>query len=382
MTDLSRIRDVEGEKERKKEEREGEKTPSPIFLQSLIQETTKAVIAALIEQGFTTTPTDQSVASPKEGNTNTNNILTIVNKSEEQSRPTASSRSALVGPPNEPCLPDTPLALWQCDSPSVSQRDRYRLEMLCNEFNLMTDGFGAYWVGRAILMADQSFGDNAERKITINYVRAILRRWSLDGSWGSDATTFRSTEIRIADHNSGNQANTLRIASAEGDRTVIAPATTDLASQAPEMRVDIDQEKHDTAFVIHPAIQAYINTFGQTPSIAHVQLITNAISDMQTWNRVLTEWKANNWKSGSISGMIDRYCREMGVPNAIASAKTTNISEIYDHPDLTSEERGLWIRRFHNATTQAEKRNVILRMRQKHPYPSQDHANDNADDTV
>ncbi len=57
----------------------------------------------------------------------------------------------------------------------------------------------------------------------------------------------------------------------------------------------------------HPAIIAYRTTFGKSPTDRQATAITDAVTDITRWTRVLDDWQANAWRAESVGNMLDRY---------------------------------------------------------------------------
>ena len=93
--------------------------------------------------------------------------------------------------------------------------------------------------------------------------------------------------------------------------------------------------------------------------------IRETVSDLATWQRVLTDWQANGWKEGAVANMLDRYRKEAGAPPD--DGPPVSVSAIHRHPGLSDTQRDAWIRKFHAASTPAEKRAVLSRLAQEHP---------------
>ena len=87
-------------------------------------------------------------------------------------------------PDGQPPLSAHPTALWAkaCGQPRATDPDQ--LATLAAAHDIPTDGYGAYWVGRAILAATLDADVRSLRK-----VRAILDRWQAEGAYGSDRYT-------------------------------------------------------------------------------------------------------------------------------------------------------------------------------------------------
>jgi hypothetical protein len=298
---LARYRDVEGENEG---ENEGasEFAHARVTLQEVAAQAAQVVLAALQQQGV--------IAAPA-----------------------AAEREPAPPPPtDQPILPAGPLALWQGDRGATPARERHQLQMLAAELDGATEGFGAYWVGRAILVADRCLGERGQA-LSINYLRGMLRRWQREGSWGSD------------------------LEGEGGDVAAPPPRAVGGIAPAPPAAAP--------AALPHPAVSAYRAAFGRDPNAVQAQQIRETVSDLVTWQRVLTDWQANGWKDGAVANMLDRYRKEAGTP--ADDGPPVSVAVIHTYPGLDLDQRERWIRKFHAAATPAEKRAVITRLAQEHP---------------
>jgi hypothetical protein len=97
-------------------------------------------------------------------------------------------------PPHEYPLSADPLELWRSGRTEVRRLDEAQLQSFAAALDAPTGGYGRYWLGRAILAAhacDPSFATNPR---ALNLVRAILRRWTHEGSFGSDTRAYQSLQ--------------------------------------------------------------------------------------------------------------------------------------------------------------------------------------------
>ncbi len=97
-------------------------------------------------------------------------------------------------PSGEPPLPAPPFALWQTARNALQPLDEAHLCALVAELDGPTNGFGAYWLGRAILAASMTDPGFATNPRALNLVRAILRRWQREGSYGSDTAAYQTRQ--------------------------------------------------------------------------------------------------------------------------------------------------------------------------------------------
>jgi hypothetical protein len=57
----------------------------------------------------------------------------------------------------------------------------------------------------------------------------------------------------------------------------------------------------------HPAVSAYRNTFGRSPTDHQTATIAQTVTDIGRWMRVLDDWQENAWRAESVGKMLDRY---------------------------------------------------------------------------
>ena len=308
-TDLARNRDVEGGNERS--DRVSEEAPTRADIQQIAAQAAQAVIQLLRQQG----------------------AIPI------QSSPSGAA-SQLPTPADQPPLPADPLALWQSDRAALPARERYQLAMLISELDRPTGGYGGYWVGRAILIADRCLGERAQ-PLSLNYLRGMLRRWQREGSWGSD----------------------LEPVSAAAD----VPAPPRPPAPAPTLGQGMGVDAPAAPDLTHPAVEAYRVAIDRTPNAVQAQQIAATVTDLVSWQRVLTDWQANGWQPGAVAKMLDRYRKDIGLAAPAPSEPPPSVFAIHTYPGLEPEQRDIWIRRFHAAPTPAEKRAVMKRLEQEHP---------------
>src|SRR5690606_4547686 len=146
--------------------------------------------------------------------------------------------------------------------PALSRRETHHLAMLAAEYDGPTTGHGAYWLGRAILMADLCLGEHGQAR-SLPYLRQILRRWREEGSWGSDREV----------------ADTPR-------REAAAPHQSRQAARAPGET--------------HPAVAAYIEALHETPNAVQASRIVELVTDLEVWRQVLRDWQLNGWGERSV----------------------------------------------------------------------------------
>ncbi|MDP9316928.1 MAG: helix-turn-helix domain-containing protein [Chloroflexota bacterium] len=114
---------------------------------------------------------------------------------EGRDAPTVDGKQDLPPPPaGEPALPADPITLWQSARGELRRFDLHQLQAFANEHDLPTDGYGRYWLGRAILAAAAYDPDFVTNPRALNLVRAILTRWRNHAAYGSDTPTYHSTK--------------------------------------------------------------------------------------------------------------------------------------------------------------------------------------------
>lgn len=251
-----------------------------------------------------------------------------------------------TAPAGELPLRASVVALWQGDRTGISPRERNQLALVADSYDAATGGFGAYWLGRAIILADLCLSERG-RPLSLSYVRSMLRRWAQEGSWGSD----------LAGEDAGEPARAarprLRLPRVPAAEREVSANPTDAAPAA-----------GDTG---HPAIAAYEAAFSQAPNRVQAEQIAATVTDLAVWQRVLTDWQANGWQPGAVAKMLDRYRKDTGTAAPPAGEPAPSVRVIHTYPGLDLDQRERWIRKFHAATTAAEKRAVLARLEQEHP---------------
>jgi hypothetical protein len=306
-TAFARNRDVDRENERTNEG--ARQSLSPLFVQGLIAQVTEAVLRALQLPSVSPATTQPQLAG--------------------EITPPALTAAPPPPPGAEP-LPAPVLALWQGDARAVSQRELHQLAMLAAEIDGPTNGHGAYWLGRAILMADLCRGERGETR-SLPYLRGMLRRWRDESSWGSD-------------------------------REPAEPSARATATAATRPRASAGSP--GAAIPDHPAVVAYIEALHEAPNAVQAAQIAQLVTNLAAWREVLREWQLNGWGERSVGKMLDRYQKSLPAP---AAGPPPSVAAIHHHPGLSDTQRDRWIRAFHAAANSAEKHAVIARLAQEHP---------------
>jgi hypothetical protein len=302
-------RDVRGEEKEREKERERETQAAPADFASLIQQTVQQAMQEL----------------------------------REQTRP--ATLPPMRAPAGQPPINHSLVALWSADRDQVRQRDLHQLDLLAGQCDLPTDGHGAYWVGRALLLAETCLEGRGQRP-TIPYLKAVVRRWQEGSCWGSDldgvpdCTPRTPSTPTVLPHD----APSLPPAGQQA-------AQPDDAAPAPD----------------HPALVAYRDAFGTRPNTVQINLITATVRDLTRWEQVLTDWQANGWNTRSVASMLDRYTKG-GAADASLPVAPVSVQAIYHHPDLTDPERDRWLKKFHAASTPQEQQAILTRLHQEHPH--------------
>jgi hypothetical protein len=249
-------------------------------------------------------------------------------------------------PPDHEPLPAAVLALWQGDEPALSRRDTHQLAIIAAEYDRSTGGHGAYWLGRAILMADLCLGERGQAR-SLAYLRRILRRWREEGSWGSDREAGEALpQASAAPFPSGAREPEPR----DGQRATPAQ----------------ESPRATPAHEAHPAVRAYVEALHEAPNAVQAAQIAATVTDLAAWRQVLIDWQLNGWGERSVGKMLDRY--QKSHPAAVEPKEPpVSVVIIHRYPGLTDEQRDRWIGRFHAALSPAEKRAVIKRLEQEHP---------------
>lgn len=266
-------------------------------------------------------------------------------------------------PEGAPPLPASPLAIWQGDADQISQRDQHQLALLSAEYDAKTNGYGAYWLGRAILAADTCLREKG-RALTLNYIRGILSRWSQDDQWGSDLLLNPLPLPERSSRRSQHDAT-------EGGVPAAKPPDLPVPSTRHETLQDAPPPQQPQRTETHAAVALYTTTLGKRPNTVQIAQIAATVTDLGCWQRVLTEWQANGWKATAVAKMLDRYGRETGLTRPIDAEPPPSARVIHYYPGLTMDERDLWIRRYHRAETPTEKRAVLAWLEREHPHDQQ-----------
>jgi hypothetical protein len=279
---------------------------TPDFIQLLVTQTTQAVLAAMDARTRLVTP---------EG-------------------PTALATIPAAPPQSEP-LPAPVLDLWRGDEPAVSRRETHQLAMIAAEYDGPTGGHGAYWLGRAILMADLCLNERGQVR-SLPYLRQILRRWREEGSWGSDREVQESPP---------------------------RPPT----SASSRLRPAVEAVPEEA----HPAVVAYVEALHEAPNAVQAAQIAATVTNIDTWRQVLHDWQLNGWGERSVGKMLDRYQKNApGAATAAGAEPAPSAMPIHTHPSLSDEQRDRWIRRFRAALNPLEQRAILARLEQEHPRPA------------
>ena len=218
-------------------------------------------------------------------------------------------------PPDCPALP-APVETIRAADRSISEYKLILLRGLCSQYDPLTDGYGAYWVGRAVLSAELIFYERDDRP-GIGYVRAILKRWNRENSWGSD----RDGNIIAIELQDGPIKPT--------GNGMTPPALPALRGKRPPVVLGPQQEPPAAAPVADPhrddpAVQRYVQRSGlQDFPPGHLALLVQyGITDLDTWDRVLALWAQKGYDFLSLTRLFDRYEREHALGASI-QARTT-----------------------------------------------------------
>jgi len=323
--DRARNRDVERKNE--ENERASEITRAHDFHQ-IVAATAQTVILVLQQQGIIPAAAGAPAVAPAAA--------------------PASLETIPAAPAGQPALRASVVALWQGERASLSPREHTQLALLADSYDASTGGFGAYWLGRAIILADLCLSERG-RPMSLTYVRKMLRRWADEDSWGSDLPCEDAGE-------SVKAAPQLRLPHVpKAESASATPARTPAGAVAVTSNTE------------HPAIAAYEAAFGRKLNQVQAEQIAATVTDLAVWQRVLTDWQANGWQPGAVAKMLDRYRKDTGTAAPAASEPAPSVRVIHTYPGLDLDQRERWIRKFHAATTPADKRAVLARLEQEHP---------------
>ncbi len=132
-------------------------------------------------------------------------------------------------PPSERPLHAAPYTLWQTGRVTVQSLDMAQLQTLAADLDEPTGGYGSYWLGRAILAANVCDAEFATNPRALNLVRAILRRWTHEHSYGSDTRAYQS---KLESRNVQSRPTEQRLAAPRG-RPAYQPRTGTPRSHGP-----------------------------------------------------------------------------------------------------------------------------------------------------
>jgi len=271
-----------------------------------------------------------------------------------------------ASPAGQPPLRASVVELWRGDRQQVSSREVTQLTLIADSYDAATGGFGAYWLGRAIILADMCLSEHG-RPLNLPYVRGMLRRWAEEGSWGSD--------LPCEDASRSSQRSRLRLPRIQTPTTAApaAPAEPETPPAAPAAPETLPASAPAPAVVPvtgdteHPAIAVYKAAFGRELNPVQAEEIAKTVTDLATWQQVLRDWQLEDWQAGGVGKMLDRYQKKLPGGAPAASERAPSVRVIHTYPGLDLDQRERWIRKFHAATTPAEKRAVLARLEQEHP---------------
>ncbi|MCG8348493.1 MAG: hypothetical protein MI924_12035 [Chloroflexales bacterium] len=215
-------------------------------------------------------------------------------------------------PPDCPALPAPVETIWAADR-SISEYELILLRGLCSQYDPLTDGYGAYWVGRAVLSAELIFYERDDRP-GIGYVRAILKRWHRENSWGSDRD-FNIIEIELT----GKGRTPVVREPHQGKRVADNQSAPDSAPVADPHRDN-------------PAVQRYVQRAGLPhPPAAHTALIARyGIENLPVWETVLELWAEKKHDFTNLTGLFDRYSRECALRRTIQARSAARTAPVED----------------------------------------------------
>jgi hypothetical protein len=239
-------------------------------------------------------------------------------------------RAAPAAPPDQPPLDDHPLDLWHDLYTEPRPFELRQLAALAAEHDQHTGGYGDYWLSKCILSAGL-----AHEQPTIRLVKSILDRWRAGGCYGSDAPAYEKR----------NGAST-------------APP----ADLPPEPAHPTSVVPDDTTS--HPAVQLYREQAGAQVSEAQAQAIADTVSNLDTWQQTLDHWKLNGWRTANVGNLLDAYRKRASDQPSAETQPNERVSGLeIDLAPIHPTDKGIWLNRFREARTNAEKRQVLTNFR-------------------
>ena len=258
-------------------------------------------------------------------------------------------------PSNAYPLPADPHTLWRDLHPTPRNIDLRLLDAFAAEHDASTGGCGAYWVGRAILALALTHDAPP-----IRLLKAVLDRWRSEGSYGSDAATYRSSgaaqggspahpspakpdvlpAAQVADANGANGVSDTAGASGAS----VADGVSDTAGADGASVADGVSGASVAADAPPAPVAHYTRRTGVQPSREQAARIAATVRDMAAWDAVLSDWLANGWRLTNVGNLLDAY----------AKRTTRNAPPVSDTPivlavDLDPSERERWLARFRAA---------------------------------
>jgi len=227
--------------------------------------------------------------------------------------------------------------------------DTHRLMNIAGMFDKAAGGFGMYWLGRAILMADQCLTPGG-KVITFAYVRSILQRWATENSWGSDGGgTWKESNAE------GNvEHGACRIGQATDVQATDVQATEHPPQSPPSM---LHTPGETTPMAIYREVTGYLH-----PLPPHKVALIEQVTHPRIWRDTCSFWvSATNdqgkpkkcYDPANIEGLYDRYCQRM------QQRRVCNL----DILNLPLEPRLRFLQRFDAAPTPDEKEAIIAEAR-------------------
>ena len=262
-------------------------------------------------------------------------------------------------------LCEHPLNLWRTVAKHPKVSDRSVFYALATQHDATTDGHGWYWIGQAVLMVAAT-----GRQINVpQLVVVVLAQWCRRDAYGSDSDAYRA---KRGERREASDTNALTLVPANAAQT--GAGASDMPGSANDAHVPLTPAIAPLSAGIapapHPAVVAYIAAFGRTPNVEQTRRIST-VTDLDAWRQVLADWQANDWKPGSVAGMLDRYAKACPSVGTAPDEPALTPVPIYTHPGLSSDERSDWIGRWH-ATPKGERAALLARLVREHPLEPQE----------
>jgi hypothetical protein len=280
--------------------------------------------------------------------------------------PAPAEEEVPAAPPDEPAIPVGPVGAWQqLLGRPATLGERGQIEEIVRAFTAHSGGAAAYWLTRAMY----TVAIEGAEKLSLRYVRGVLKRLSRAGQWASEALILAAGEERLT---SGAPDPEPPHPPRPPRGKPRAPHVEQGTPSAPPVVPAPARSPLPTDLAEHPAIATWRRFAGPDAAITleRARQLAATVTRLDVWEVVLTNWQARYGSKANFvhfDGLLETYRRETPVGTAAPGEPPLSVAIIHHYPGLTDEQRDRWIRRYHAATTPAEKRAVIARLEQEHP---------------